>query len=237
MGEKFYGTIEELKAKFASIQGEWTEQPGKISFRSQRGGIMNYWASKGTIQFQGKEDVRRDLEEIYHTDASTLKNQHSPQKAQNIFIVHGHDSEAKDQLELCLHRMGLTPFAIMNNAGSGQTLIEALEGSIGKDFVSGYGIVLMTPDDMGYAQKDGQNAVEPRARQNVILEMGMLLASLTRKRMLVIIKGHLELPSDIEGLIRVHYNAHIKEIAGKVAQNLQNAGFTIPAEKIAAAMN
>jgi len=37
MGEKFYGTIEELKAKFASIQGELTEQPGKISFRSQRG--------------------------------------------------------------------------------------------------------------------------------------------------------------------------------------------------------
>lgn len=237
MGEKFYGTVEELKKKFSSVHGEWTEQPGKISFRTPRGGIMNYWPSKGTIQFQGRDDVRLELEEIYHTGTSTLEKSTSVTKKQNIFIVHGHDSDAKDQLELCLHRMGLTPFAIMNNAGSGQTLIEALEGSIGKDFTTGYGIVLMTPDDMGYAQKDGPNAVEPRARQNVILEMGMLLASLTRKRMLVIIKGHLELPSDIEGLIRVHYNAHIREIAGKVAQNLQNAGFTIPAEKIAAAMS
>ena len=235
MSDKFYGTVEELKEKFSSIQGEWTKQAGKISFRTQRGGIMNYWPSKGTIQFQGKEDARHELEEIYRTGASTLLKYVSATKKQNIFIVHGHDSEAKDQLELCLHRMGLTPFAIMNNAGSGQTLIEALEGSIGKDFASGYVIVLMTPDDMGYAQKDGPNSIEPRARQNVILEMGMLLASLTRKRMLVIIKGHLEIPSDIEGLIRVHYNAHIREIAGKVAQNLQNAGFTISAEKIAAA--
>lgn len=237
MGEKFFGTVEELKAQFSSVKGEWIEQQGKVSFRSQRGGIMNFWPKKGTIQFQGKDDVRLNLETAFHADASTLENQHSPQKEQKIFIVHGHDSEAKDQLELCLHRMGLTPFTIMGDAGRGQTLIEALEGSIGKDFVSGYGIVLMTPDDMGYAQKDGPNAVEPRARQNVVLEMGMLFASLTRKRMLVIIKGHLELPSDIEGLIRVHYNAHIKEIAGKIAQNLQNAGFTIPAEKITVAMS
>lgn len=237
MSEKFFGTTDELKAKFVSIPGTWTERSGQISFRSQRGGVINYWINKGTLQFQGQESARRELEEVYHMDEVPFKNSYSPQKSQNIFIVHGHDTNAKDQLELCLHRFGLTPYAIMNNAGSGKTLIEALEGSIGKDFTLGYGIVLMTPDDMGYTLKDGPSTAEPRARQNVILEMGMLLASLTRQRMMVIIKGHLELPSDIEGLIRVHYNEHIKEAAVKIAQNLQDAGFYIPAEKITAAAN
>ena len=232
MADKFFGTIEELKAKFAPVPGIWTDKPGQLSFRSQRGGVINYWPNKGTLIFQGQELGKKELEDIYYMSKSPLKDVDYTQKAQNIFIVHGHDTDAKDQLELCLHRLGLTPYAIMNNAGSGKTLIEALEGSIGKDFTSGYGIVLMTPDDMGYALKDGQNSIEPRARQNVILEMGMLLASLTRKRMMVIIKGHLELPSDIEGLIRVHYNAHVKEVAVKIAQNLQDAGFYIPAEKI-----
>ena len=35
-----------------------------------------------------------------------------------------------------------------------------------------FGIVLMTPDDKGYADRDGSQATQPRARQNVVLEMG-----------------------------------------------------------------
>ena len=237
MAEKFFGTVDELQAKFACVQGSWAEKNGQISFRSQRGGVLTYWPNKGTLLFQGQNLGRQELEEIFHMNESPSQGTYSSPPRREIFIVHGHDSDAKDQLELCLHRLGLTPYAIMNNAGSGKTLIEALEGSIGKDFTSGYGIVLMTPDDRGYAVKDGPNAEEARARQNVILEMGMLLASLTRERMMVIIKGHLEIPSDIDGLIRVHYNGHIKEVASKIAQNLQNAGFTISASQIAAAMN
>ena len=93
----------------------------------------------------------------------------------------------------------------------------------------------MTPDDMGYAKKDGEGKIEPRARQNVILETGMLLSSLTRKRMTLIVKGHIELPSDLEGIIRLGYNGHIREIIGKLAQNLKQAGFYISSEAVSQA--
>ena len=43
----------------------------------------------------------------------------------------------------------------MNSGGGGKTIIEALEGQIGRDFTSDFGIVLMTPDDFGYSKKDG----------------------------------------------------------------------------------
>ena len=90
----------------------------------------------------------------------------------------------------------------------------------------------MTPDDVGYSKNTGPDGAEPRARQNVILEMGMLLASLGRKRMVIIIKGHLEKPSDIAGLIWLNYNDHIKEIVPRLAKELTSAGFEIHTETL-----
>ena len=123
----------------------------------------------------------------------------------------------------------------MNSSGGGKTIIETLEGQIGRDFASDFGIVLMTPDDFGYAKKDGDKKLEPRARQNVILEAGMLLASLTRVHMAIVVKGHLEMPSDLQGIIHLAYNDHVKEIIPKLCQRLKEAGFDIDPNQIAAA--
>jgi len=49
----------------------------------------------------------------------------------------------------------------MNSSGGGKTIIEALEGKSGRDYSSDFGIVLMTPDDVGYAKKDGPEKAEP----------------------------------------------------------------------------
>jgi predicted nucleotide-binding protein len=159
----------------------------------------------------------------------------STNSERQIFIDHGHDAEARDQLELSLRRLGLEPFILMNTSGGGKTIIEALEGQIGRDHSSDFGIVLMTPDDFGYSKKDGADKAEPRARQNVILEAGMLLSSLTRTQMAIVVKGHLEMPSDLQGVIHLGYNEHIKEIVPKLCQRLKEAGFYLDTNKIAAA--
>jgi predicted nucleotide-binding protein len=53
-------------------------------------------------------------------------------------------------------------FKLIPGIGIVAMIIEALEGQIGRDFTSDFGIVLMTPDDFGYAKKDGQDKAEPR---------------------------------------------------------------------------
>jgi predicted nucleotide-binding protein len=93
--------------------------------------------------------------------------------------------------------------------------------------------VLLTPDDVGYAKKDGDKEAKPRARQNVIMEMGMLLSSLTRERVAILQKGFVEHPSDVNGIIYIPFNDHVKEAVPKLASRLQAAGLTISAEKIA----
>ena len=140
--------------------------------------------------------------------------------------------EARNHLELTLHRLGLDPFVLMNSSGRSLTIIEALEGQIGKEYSSAFGIVLMTPDDKGYSLKGGEDSIEPRCRENVILETGMLLSSLTRERMAFIVKGHVELPSDLQGVIQIRYNDDFKDVIPKLVQRLQEAGFNISSDRI-----
>ena len=95
-----------------------------------------------------------------------------------------------------------------------------------------FGIVLITPDDMGYSVKKGKERAEPRTRQNVILETGMLISSLTRERIALVVKGHVEMPSDLQGIIHYGYNKHANEIMPKLCKRFQEAGFSLASEKI-----
>lgn len=239
MARKFKGSAEKLKSRIeeAGTRGKWSDDgQGKHTFTSDEGGVLNWWKSTGTVQLQGKGDTRAVLENaIWGSGVTEMPAAVAAQAFRQIFIVHGHDTEARDQLELALHRLGLEPFVLMNSSGGGKTIIEALEGKIGRDYSSDFGIVLMTPDDMGHAKKDGADKAEPRARQNVILETGMLLSSLTRGRMAIVVKGHIEIPSDLEGIIRFGYNDHVREIVPKLCQRLKEAGFDLDPGQIAAA--
>ncbi|HEY3855656.1 MAG TPA: nucleotide-binding protein [Verrucomicrobiae bacterium] len=244
MASKFEGTFDELQAliKAAGIKGKWEDAgPTQHRFRSSDGGVLSWWPSRGTVSLQGQEKAQSNLEKAISGSATTpsfvavAPSTASKSQEKQIFIVHGHDSAATDQLELALHRLGLKPFILMNSSGGGMTIIEALEGQIGRDFTSDFGIVLMTPDDFGYSKKEGDKKTEPRPRQNVVLEAGMLLASLTRSRMAIIVKGHLEMPSDLQGVIHLAYNDHVKEIVPKLCQRLKEAGFDLEPKQIAAA--
>ena len=240
MPPKFEGSIEELQTVVADagIAGSWKEEPGgKHSFRSKDGGVLNWWPGTGTLQFQGQTGPKTVLELAVAgaTRLPAVKPVAPAKSKRQIFIVHGHDAEARDQLELALRRLGLEPFVLMNTSGGGKTIIEALEGKIGRDYSSDFGIVLMTPDDLGYSKREGPDRIEPRARENVILETGMLLSSLTRERMAIVVKGHVKIPSDLQGIIRYNYNDHVKEIVPKLCQRLKETGFNLEPGQIAAA--
>ncbi|MBW2010139.1 MAG: nucleotide-binding protein [Deltaproteobacteria bacterium] len=152
---------------------------------------------------------------------------------EKVFVVHGHDTTSKEQLELILHKLGLDPFVLANTGGGGLTIIEALEREIGdKEGQAKFGIVLLTPDDMGYAKDSGAENAEPRARQNVVLEMGMLLSAIGRSNVTILKKGHLEPPSDAQGILYIPYNDHVKEVVPRLVDRLTSAGFILDPSSI-----
>ena len=58
---------------------------------------------------------------------------------------------------------------------------------------------MLTPDDVG-APKAERDNLKPRARQNVVLELGFFMGKLGRERVYPLLKDEIEKPSDIDGL-------------------------------------
>ena len=231
MAIEFHDGIEALRRLIdaGGIKGDWSEDGlGKHTFRSQRKGIVNYWPSNGTVQCQGKAEPKAELEAIFASDGAKVSPAATTAQEvgrTKIFVVHGHDTGALEQLELILRRLGLDPFILQNNDGESKTLIEALEQKIYKE--AAFGIVLLTPDDFGYPKNKTDEDRQPRARQNVILELGMVMASLGRERMALLKKGALEVPTDVGGIIYIEFNEHVKEVAVKLATRMKGAGIEI----------
>ncbi len=141
-----------------------------------------------------------------------------------IFIVYGHDEQSRNELELLLRRMGLHPVIFANLPAEGHTIIEKLESYIGQGGKAAYACVLLTPDDEGH--KAGEPGLKKyRARQNVVLELGMVLAKLGRKRVAILRKKTVEQPSDIDGLLYIPFEERVEEIKLRIFQELEAAGF------------
>jgi predicted nucleotide-binding protein len=140
-------------------------------------------------------------------------------QSKKVFIVHGHDNSSKNELVAFLFRLGLTPIVLHEQANEGKTVIEKFE-RYASDV--GYAFVLLTPDDVGGQQGKG---MIPRARQNVILELGYFMGKLGRERVCGLFKGGVEIPSDVLGVLYLKYENDINERHFDIFQELDRAGY------------
>lgn len=111
-----------------------------------------------------------------------------------VFIVHGHDNGARETVARFLERMGFEAIILHEQANQGRTVIEKVEAHGDVSFA----VVLLTPDDEGCV-KGG--VLEPRARQNVLLELGYFIGRLGRDKVCALKSGQLEIPSDFAGVV------------------------------------
>jgi predicted nucleotide-binding protein len=125
----------------------------------------------------------------------------------------------------------LQPVILSNLAPDGKTILEALLAQAETDL--SYVIVLLTPDDEGHPVGK-PNQFRTRARQNVVLEMGMFLGKLGREKVAILHKGDIELPSDINGLIYIPFTTSINEVVRKLFVALHKAGLPVDVEGLSA---
>lgn len=118
--------------------------------------------------------------------------------SRKVFIVHGHDKEARETIARFLQQLDLQPIILDEQPSEGKTVIEKFETHSDVHFA----VVLLTPDDLG-TSKDNPEDLKPRARQNVILELGYFLAKLGRGGVCCLSKGGIEIPSDYHGVIYI----------------------------------
>jgi predicted nucleotide-binding protein len=141
-----------------------------------------------------------------------------------VFIVHGHDVPARKELELLLRQLRMEPIVLMALPAQGETIIEKLEHYLVEHDNVGFACVLLTPDDEGHRVGKADEK-RFRARQNVVLELGMVMGRMGRGRVAILHKGSVELPSDIGGLVYHSFKESVDEVKTQLFQDLRNAGF------------
>jgi predicted nucleotide-binding protein len=141
-----------------------------------------------------------------------------------VFLVHGHDEAVLEAVARFIGHLGLTPVILHEQASKGRTVMEKLEehGDVG------FAVVLLTPDDVGGCS---DKELRPRARQNVVLELGYFLGRLERHNVCAIHRGELELPSDYMGVVYLRFDEGGGWRSG-LAKELKAAGFSFDANKL-----
>lgn len=116
--------------------------------------------------------------------------------SREVFVVHGHDEAVKESVARFIEKLDLQAIILHEQPNAGRTIIEKIEAYANVDFV----VVLLTPDDMGASQNQPQE-LRPRARQNVIFELGYFIGKFGRSKVCALYKEKVELPSDYQGVL------------------------------------
>ena len=160
------------------------------------------------------------------SEVPTPDNPQAPMDKSKVFIVHGHDDAAREAVARFVENLGFKAIILSEQASSGNTIIEKIEANSNV----GFGIVLYTPCDKCESKEEpGQQ--KPRARQNVVFEHGYLMAKIGRKNVCALVKGDVETPSDISGVVYIKMDeAGAWKYA--VADEMEACGYEVDHKKI-----
>ena len=142
-----------------------------------------------------------------------------------VFLVYGHDEKLLSQTARFLEKLGLQAILLREQPGQGQTIIEKLEHNSDVRFA----VVLLTPDDLGKSVKEKE--LRPRARQNVIFELGYFIGKLGRQNVSILYHESVELPSDYFGIEYIKIDVE-NAWQFRLAKELKVAGLLVDLNKV-----
>ena len=194
----------------------------------------SYFENRRVEKLRTRIEKMRALVEVLETEIEPSKDEDDVQAvdtpaSHRVFIVHGHDELALQQVARFLERIHLEAVILREQPNQGRTIIEKFE-----DYSDvGFAIVLLTPDDRGGTATTAYVDQKGRARQNVIFELGYFIGRLRRNRVCALYRPGVEMLSDYSGVL---YQELDERGAWRfsVAMELQAAGFAVDMNDIVA---
>lgn len=172
----------------------------------------------------GIREVEKGLEKGFQISDDTIIAL-SGVENKNVFIVHGRNDGIKEAVARTIHRIGLNPIILHEQANRGKTLIEKFEHYSNV----GFAIILLTDDDLGKGKDEEE--LRKRARQNVVFEMGFFFGKLSRSKVVTLYSKGTELPSDLDGLVYIELDQFGKW-KHDMAKELHQAGYSVDFSKL-----
>ncbi len=152
--------------------------------------------------FQGATPNRLEAIPAIESEEPLALLIHETEASRRVFVVHGHADEPKHAVASFLRSGGLEPIILHEQPNEGKTIVEKFEKH---SDVVGFAVVLLTPDDIGASAAHPAN-MRPRARQNVVLELGYFMGKLGRGKVCCLYVDGVELPSDYQGVLWLPYD-------------------------------
>ena len=146
-----------------------------------------------------------------------------------VFIVHGRDDGVKGDVALFVRDLGLKEIILDRQPNEG--LIAILDKFEREAKKADFAIALLTPDDVGALKNEADDQLKPRARQNVIFELGYFISRLGRKKVCLLLTGKLENPSDLDGILYVSMNSR-KGWQLELGIEMKQAGLPVDLNKL-----
>jgi predicted nucleotide-binding protein len=159
---------------------------------------------------------------------AALASAHKVATSRRVFVVHGHDDAVKQNVARTLERLGLEPIILHEWPDKGRTIIEKLEAHTDV----GYAVVLMTPDDRGGPKDQPPDSYRFRARQNVLVELGVFLGKLGRSNVVVIYHPEVEMPSDYDGVLFKKWDGPDGGWRFELAKEINAAGIPVDLNRL-----
>src|SRR5579864_104267 len=121
----------------------------------------------------------------------------SPSISKRVFLVHGHNEGVREKVARFLEKLGLNVIILHEQPNKGRTIIEKFA-----EYADvAYAVVLLTADDVGGIKGTDTASLMPRARQNVIFELGYFIGALGRERVCALYESGVEILSDYNGVL------------------------------------
>jgi|GEM_PF-756355 len=156
-----------------------------------------------------------------------------------VFIVHGREKYQALLLHKYLHSLKIDAILFDDLPDKGKTIIEQIEYI--RDNVS-YAFAILTPDDAGCLREEADKintavaglktgsketainalqALQDRARQNVIFELGLFIGALGRENVCYLKQKDVkEIPSDIKGILYKEFDKEVTEVFYELREEL-----------------
>lgn len=223
-----------LEASF-KVSGFMTSSP-KDEFNGTAISLLDLKISATTIPYERLPEVLTDIREkirvlrsighrldVYETETVSASQANSPQDAP-IFLVHGQNLGRREVVRRFLETITDRDVVVLaEQPNRGQDLLGKLLSNAQQ---ACFAVVLLTPDDTGGR---GQKTQKPRARQNVVFELGLFIALLGRDKVAALNDPEIEIPTDFSGVAYIPIDGESWQM--ELARELKAAGITVSLDR------
>lgn len=204
----------------AGMYGTFPIDAGEEYWEQHRADVL-------TSQISNLEGLSELLRTDIQLDQGIAPTARVEPSGRSVFLVHGHDNAILHETARLLANLDLSTIILREQPNQGRTIIEKFE-----DYAdAGFAVVQLTPDDRGGPSDVPTERQLPRARQNVILELGYFLGRLGRNRVCALYRKGVEIPSDYTGVAYVELDER-GAWRWELARELKAAGFPIDLNRL-----